>query len=196
MAPAASLQGEFASLQSTTSVNCGRTMTDLLSKQALTDRVSRELGTATADHLVTRLAQAIAQPDVMFAVVTLLEELEQVSPKAARGALEALPELDRRAGLLLVRSWLDLGVALAESSGATALKYFKDSPLILGVIGSPVARAAVLAIGIEMADQDANVTLEYLRSAPLILSVVPESQVRPWLDIAVDLMQVDVVVAL
>ncbi len=132
----------------------------------------------------------------MFAVLTLLDELEQVSPKAARGALEALPELDRRVGLWLVRSWLDLGVALAESSGATALKYFKDSPLILGVIESPEARAAVLAIGIEMADQDANVTLEYLRSAPLIFSAVPVSQVRPWLEIAVDLMQVDVVVAL
>ena len=41
-------------------------------------------------------------------------------------AVEALPELHRRAGCSQLVSWLDVGVALAESSGATALKYFKD----------------------------------------------------------------------
>lgn len=165
-------------------------------QNALIDRLAGELGAATARELVARLAGAMGKADVVAAVLTLLAELEEVSPKAARAAIEALPELDRRAGLLQVTSWLDLGVALAESSGATALKYFKDSPLIIGLIEQSDARAAVLAIGLEMADQDANVVLEYLRTAPQILSVVAPDQLRSWLEIGVELTQVDVVVGL
>lgn len=171
-------------------------MADFSTQNALIDRLADELGAATAEVLVARLAGATGKPDTVAAVLTLLNDLEEVSAKATRSAIEALPELDRRAGLSQVRSWLDLGVALAESSGATALKYFKDSPLILGVIELPHAQAAVLAIGLEIADQDANVTLEYLRTAPQILSVVPPDQLRAWLDIGVELTQVDVVVGL
>ena len=167
-------------------------------QQLLIDRVARELGSATADDLVAQIAKAGGDGNIssMAAVLTLFDELEQVSPKAARAAIEALPELDRRAGLVLARPWLDLGVALAESSGAAALKYFKDSPLILGVIEPPQAQAAVLAIALELADHDANVTLEYLRSATQILAVVPAERLRPWLDIGVELTQVNVVVGL
>ena len=62
------------------------------------------------------------------------------------------------------------------TSGATALKYFKDSPLVLGIIEQPESRAAVLEVGLEMADQDANVTLEYVRTAPGNFS---DSDLRP-----------------
>jgi hypothetical protein len=171
-------------------------MADFLTQNALIDRLANELGVTTAEALVARLAGAAGRPDTVAAVLSLLDELDEVSAKAARAAIEALPELDRRTGLLQVTPWLDLGVALAESSGATALKYFKDSPLILGAIELPHAQAAVLAIGLELADRDANVTLEYLRTAPQILSVVPPDQLRPWLDIGVELTQVDVVVGL
>ncbi|MBI3356233.1 MAG: hypothetical protein HY038_05585, partial [Nitrospirae bacterium] len=171
-------------------------MTNFSTRKALIKRLAGELGAATAEMLVTRLAGAADKTDLVAAVLTLLHELEEVSAKAARAAIEALRELDRRAGLLQVIPWLDLGVALAESSGATALKYFKESPLILGVIDLPDAQAAVLAVGIEMADKDANVTLEYMRTAPQILSIVPLDQLRPWLDIGVKLTRVDVVVGL
>lgn len=171
-------------------------MADFSTPRALIDRLAGELGAATAEVLVTRLAGAAGQPNTAAAVLTLLEELEKVSAKAACAAIEALPELERRAGLSQVASWLDLGVALAESSGATALKYFKDSPLIIGLIEQADARAAVLAIGLEMADQDANVTLEYLRTAPQILTAVPPDQLKPWLEISVELTKVDVVVGL
>ncbi len=165
-------------------------------QNALIDRLAGELGAGTARGLAARLAGATDKPDRVAAVLTLLAELEKVSPKAARAAIEALPELDRRAGLLLVTSWLELGLALAESSGATALKYFKDSPLILGVIQPSQAQAALIAIGLELAGQDANVALEYLRTAPRILSVLPPEQLRPWLHIGVEVTQVDVVVGL
>lgn len=171
-------------------------MAHLTTHKALIDRLAGELGAATAEVLVAQLAGAAGKSDTVAAVLTLLDELEEVSAKAACAAIEALPELDRRAGLAQIAPWLDLGVALAESSGATALKYFKDSPLILGVIELPDAQAAVLTMGLEMADQDANVTLEYLRTAPQILSVVPPDQLRPWLDIGIELTQVDVVVGL
>ncbi|WP_455388608.1 hypothetical protein, partial [Petrachloros mirabilis] len=94
--------------------------------EQLLQRLANELGRGPAAELVTKLVQAGWQAP---AIVALLDELEEFSSKVARAAIEALPDLDRRAGLAQVVSWLDLGVALAESSGATALKYFKDSPL-------------------------------------------------------------------
>ncbi len=171
-------------------------MNDVSNRKALIDRLAGELGAATAESLATRLTELEGEANVLAAVLSLLSELEEQSSKAARAAVEALPELDRRAGCSHVIPWLDLGVALAESSGATALKYFKDSPLILGLIEPAGARKAVLEIGLEMADQDANVTLEYLRTAPQILAAVPTEQLRPWLEISVELTKVDVVVGL
>ncbi len=162
----------------------------------LTERLVPELGAEVAEALVTKMAGAAGTVQTMAAVRELLDELEDLSAKAVHAAVEALPELDRRAGLAHVVPWLDLGVALAESSGATALKYFKDSPLILGLLEPPEARTAVLEIGLELADRDANVTLEYLRVTPQILSVSSLGEVRPWLDIGIELTSVDVVVGL
>jgi hypothetical protein len=160
----------------------------------LRERLAGELGSAVSEALAVRLAAD--RSDAVAAVLTLLDELEEVSGKAARAAIGALPELDRRAGMSHLIPWLDLGIALAESSGATTLKYFNDSPLILGLIEQPEARTAVLTIGLELADQDANVTLEFLRSAPHMLSVVPIHDLRPWLDLGIELVAVDVVVGL
>jgi len=162
----------------------------------LRERLAAELGAPVSDSLIVRLAEAQDRSDTVAAVLTLLDELEDISAKAARAAIEALPELDRRTGLAPVISWLDLGIALAESSGATALKYFKDSPLILGLIEESSSRTAVLAMGLELADQDANVTLEYLRAAPHMLSVVSLKDLRPWLEIGLELVAADVVVGL
>ncbi len=162
----------------------------------LRERLAGELGSAVSEALAVRLAESRDRSDTVTAVLTLLDELEEVSAKAARAAIEALPELDRRAGFTHLISWFDLGIVLAESSGATALKYFKDSPLILGLIEQPNARTAVLAMGLELADQDANVALEYLRAAPNLLSVVPPDDLRPWLEIGLELVAADVVVGL
>lgn len=165
-------------------------------QQILHQRLTSELGTAAAETLVTQLPQATGRPDAEARVLTLLDELGELSAKTACVAIEALPELDRRARLGDILLWLDLGVALAESSGASALKYFKDSPLVLGLIDSAPARAEVLTIGLELAEQDANVALEYIRHAPQILSDVPAAHLRPWLAIGIELTQVNVVVGL
>jgi nitric oxide reductase NorD protein len=163
---------------------------------ALIERLAPELGAAAAAALVVKIEGAARKPEALTAVRAFLDELEDLSAKAAHAAIEALPELDRRAGLAHVVPWLDLGVALADSSGAIALKYFKDSPLILGLLEPSEARTAVLEIGLELADRDANVTLEYLRATPQMLSVSSLGDVRPWLDIGVELTAVDVVVGL
>jgi len=162
----------------------------------LQDRLVSELSPMVAETLVTRLVQETGKPDVSAQVLMLLDELSELSEKAACAAVGALPELDRRAGLSQIILWLDLGIALTESSGASALKYFKESPLVLGLIDSGDVRTEVLTIGLEIAEQDANVALEYMRQAPQILPDVPMTDLRPWLEIAAELTQINVVVGL
>lgn len=161
--------------------------------QQLIARLGEGLDHPTAVRLVEHLAAAGHRCDQ---VVALLDELTEVSAKAAQGAVEALPELDRRGGLPWVSLWLDVGVALAESSGATALKYWKDSPIALSLIEPPESRPAVLTVMLELAERDANVALEFLRTAPRLASVIPVDQISAWLDIAVEVARVDVVVGL
>ena len=163
---------------------------------ALIDRLVGDLGKATAEQLVAQVHALGGKPEPVAAVLSLLEELAEVSEKVGRAAVEALPELARRAGLAPVVPWLNLGIVLVESSGASALKYFKESPRMLGVVEQPEARIAILSVGAELAEQDANVTLEYLRTAPLLLEVIPAGQLQPWLEVGVELTQIDVVVGL
>ncbi len=171
-------------------------MTDVASRQLLRDRLVSELSPTIAETLVTRLAQETGKPDLSAQVLTLLDELSELSEKVACAAVGALPELDRRGGLSHLILWLDLGIALTESSGASALKYFKESPLVLGLIEQPEARSEVLTIGLEIADQDANVTLEFMRQAPQIVASVPSDQLRRWLDVGIELTHINVVVGL
>lgn len=171
-------------------------MTDFSAEKTLIERLARELGTEAAAALVARAAKAVGTPDAVAHLATLLDELDEMSAKAANAAIHALPELDQRAGLSEVIPWLDLGIALAESSGAAALRYFKHSPVILGLLDGTDARTTVLTIGLEAADRDANVALEYLRVAPDILRTVPVHEVRRWLDIGIELVAVDAVVGL
>ena len=111
----------------------------------LINRLAGELDAVEAAALVPRIVAAAHKP---AAILALLDELEAISAKAVRAAIEALPELDRRAGCSQIHAWLDLGVALAASSGAIALKYFKDSPLIFGLIERSDRQAAVLAMAL------------------------------------------------
>ncbi|HEX6727716.1 MAG TPA: hypothetical protein VF078_10205, partial [Nitrospira sp.] len=171
-------------------------MTEESIQRTLLQRLAAELGALDAERLATRLRQATSRPDMDTRLLTLLDELQALSPKTARAAVEALPELDRRDGLSHIILWLDLGVALAQSSGASALKYFKDSPLVLGLIEQADARTEILTIGLEIAEQDANVALEYIRYAPQILSELSDTQLRPWLDIGIELTEANVVVGL
>ena len=159
-------------------------------------KLAEELGPATAQHLVSRLADSTAKPNQVEGVLLLLDELHEVSPKVARAAIESFPDLQQRGRLSDAVAWLDLGIALAESSGAIGLKFFKESPLVLGLIEQPSVRSLVLKTALELAEQDANVALEFLRVAPEVVTVISPDQLGAWLEIGFELTQVDFVVAL
>ncbi len=161
-------------------------------EEKLVELIAVVLDRPTAADMVARLSQAGTVP----AVLALIEELEGVSSKATRAALEALPELHRRVGLQTVVAWLDLGVALAGSSGATALRYFKESPLILGLFESSSARDLALSVALELAESDVNVALEFVRAAPESLALLPSDQLAPWVEAGLDLARLDHVLGL
>ena len=106
------------------------------------------------------------------------------------------PDLQQRGRLSDAVAWLDLGTALAESSGAIGLKFFKESPLVLGLIEQASVRSLVLKTALELAEQDANVALEFLRVSPEVVTVISPDQLGAWLEIGFELTQVDFVVAM
>ncbi|NOT97327.1 MAG: VWA domain-containing protein [Nitrospira sp.] len=164
--------------------------------QQLIAKLAEELGPATAQHLVACLVEASVKPNQAEGVLLLLDELDELSPKVARAAIESFPDLQRRDRLSDAVAWLDLGIALAGSSGAIGLKYFKESPLVLGLIETPSGRSLVLKTALELAEQDANVALEFLRVSAEAVTVISPDQLEAWLEIGFELTQVDFVVAL
>lgn len=140
------------------------------------------------------IARVAVRPGTLEGLSVLLEELSEDAPKAARGAIAALPELQRRAGLSDVLAWIDLGVALAGSSGAVALRYFKESPVLLGLVDH-AARASVLEAALELADHDANVAWEFFRVAPELVTVLPPQAWSAWMDVAGELAATDFTLA-
>lgn len=162
----------------------------------LTERLTDPLGRATAIELVEALAKSVRRSDSVQAALVLLDELEKISPKVARCAIEAFPELMRRGCLDHAVPWLDLGIAIAGSSGAAAMKYFKESPLLLRAVEPDSARAHVLGVALEWTEQDPNVGLELFRVAPELTRVLPADQLRAWGEIGAELACVDYVVGI
>ncbi len=160
-------------------------------QETLVARLAAALGEALARELAGEMDRA----GQTAAALALLDELREVSAKAAQSAIEALPELLRRAGLADVVAWLDLGVALAESSGAASLKYFKDGPLVLGLL-EPALRRATLALALELAEDDPNVALEFFRRTPELLTLLPASELRAWAEACAELAKVEYVLGI
>ncbi len=157
----------------------------------LAARLAQGLGEAAASQLAGEMERAGRTAEVL----TLLDELRAVSVKAAAGAAEALPELQRRSGLSDIVAWLDLGVALGGSSGAAALRYFKDSPLVLGLL-DPAMRRVALSLALELAEDDPNVALEFFRRTPELLTVLPASDLCAWAEACAELARVEYVLGI
>ncbi|MDR4472373.1 MAG: hypothetical protein MRJ92_06920 [Nitrospira sp.] len=162
--------------------------------QQLLDLLADQLGGDSAAVVVTAIAESSARPDTLDGVLVLLEELTDEAPKAARGAIDALAELQRRGLLAEVLSWLDVGVALAADSGALALRFFKESPILLGLL-EPSQRGVVLTAGLELADRQANVAVEFVRIAPDVIGVLPPDEWPTWLELACELAETDFALA-
>lgn len=159
----------------------------------LLDVLSSRLEQATADGLVATLARM----GLTVPVLELFSELRDISTKVAHEAIDALPEFQRRCGLEAIVGWLDVGISLAESSGATGLKYFKESPLLLGVLDSATHRTHVLTLTLKMADGHSplapNCAFEFFRKAPELLLVVPSSALQIWGEVGLELAEWDYV---
>lgn len=160
----------------------------------LVERLADQLGPDPAAALVDAIHAAASRPDAEAGVWLLLEELSDGAPKAAKAAVEALMELQHRGLLAEVLPWLDLGVAIAADSGALALRFFKESPLLLGLLDPP-QRAVVLAAGLELADRQANVAVEFFRVAPEVVSVLPPTDWPMWMELACELSETDFALA-
>jgi len=85
-------------------------------------------------------------------------------------------------------------VAIAADSGALALRFFKESPLLLGLL-EPSSRAIVLAAGLELADRQANVAVEFIRIAPEAVGVLSPADWPVWMDLACELTETDFALA-
>ena len=140
------------------------------------------------------LARTTERPDALQAILVLLKELDDVSGKAAKMASETFPELERRGLLGHAVPWLDLGLAIAQVSGAASLRYFKESALLLSLIEPPRARDIVLRLGLELSEEDHTVALEFFRVAPECLSVIPAEALERWAVIGADLARTNHVV--
>ncbi|HJU04381.1 MAG TPA: VWA domain-containing protein [Nitrospiraceae bacterium] len=161
----------------------------------LIDRLVGLLDYAMASDLTRDLLRAANGAHGRSAIMALLDELEDLSPKVLEFAIEALPELRRRGALPVVIPWLDLGVALAGSSGAAAMKYFKESPLVLSLLVEG-SRSPVLAVALELAESDPNVALDFFRKAPELLAILPASDLTAWTEVGVELARVDYVLGI
>ncbi len=164
------------------------------SSQQLLDRLADQLGPDSATAVVNAIAGSATRPDVLDGVLLLLEELTEEAPKAARGAIDAFADLQRRGLLAEVLPWLDLGVAIAADSGALALRFFKESPLLLGLL-DPSKRAIVLTAGLELADRQANVAVEFIRIAPEVIDVLSPKDWPIWMELACELAETDFALA-
>lgn len=145
-------------------------------------------GAALADDLLA------CGGHVAAAVLSLLDELEETSRKGLTAAVAGLAALRQRQGLTVVVPWLDLGIAIAQSSGATALKYFQESPLLIQLLPTTDAQERTLQQGLELAERDANIALEWVRQAPSLLSILPAARRPEWAEIGLELADVDYVV--
>ena len=107
-----------------------------------------QLDATTAQGLFDQLSEAHNQN----LVLELLDELREVSSKVHGEAVSALGEVGRRGCLASAVPWLDLGITLAQASGALGLRYFKESPTILGLFDETHSRDELLAEVLEFAD--------------------------------------------
>ena len=164
------------------------------SRGALLSRLETLLPRAQALEVASAIG-ALPVP-VSPTVCDLLDELRELSSKILQHAVEALPDLARREALEAIVPWLDLGVAVAGSSGAAAMKYFRESPLALGLIEEKAARAEVLTIALELAEQDANVALDFVRSSPELLTALSLGDLRAWADVGMELARLDYVLGI
>lgn len=163
------------------------------------NQLSHYLSGPLGSRAAQELSELFTVPEHRQQIIALLAELQETSRKLFEVAVNAIPELIRRCEPGIIIPWLDLTVCLAASSGATTLKYLRESPLILGVLENERTRSAVLAASLEIADGNSayapNCAFEFFRKTPELLLVIPQSDLLAWGELGLELAEWDFVLA-
>jgi hypothetical protein len=145
------------------------------------------LDTATAQLLYEQLREVRHQSPVL----ELLSELKEISSKIQSEAVWALGEVNRRGCLASVIPWLDLGITFAQASGALGLRYFKESPIILGFLEKEPQRDELLAHVLELADGSLEAApqcaYEWFKVLPQLCGVVSLPEIQEWARLGMEL---------
>jgi len=166
--------------------------------------VSKQLRAEFSAHLTPETMESVISALVMSGVAPqvgeLLDELKASSNKLCQVAVETLPEFLRRCDPLMVVPWLDLAICLGAASGATTLKYFRESPFLLGVVDSIDRRRDIVTAALELADSGSDVApncaFEFFRKAPELLLVDASTSLEEWGQIGLELARWDFVLGI
>ncbi|MGB0909901.1 MAG: nitric oxide reductase activation protein NorD [Nitrospirales bacterium] len=147
--------------------------------------------------MARKLSDDLGQYGIADTVLELLQELQDASSKIASEAVWTLEEYHRRCELDTLIPWLDLGISLTQTKGALGLRYFKESPLVLGVLDSSAQRLSLLQLILELADGPADVApncaFEFFKKAPELLLEIPIEELIPWAEAGMELAEWDYV---
>jgi nitric oxide reductase NorD protein len=145
------------------------------------------LDTATAQLLYEQLRETRHESPVL----DLLNELKEISSKIQSEAVWALGEVNRRGCLASVIPWLDLGITFAQASGALGLRYFKESPVLLGFLEKEPQRDELLAHVLELADGSLEVApqcaYEWFKVLPQLCGEISLPEIQEWARLGMEL---------
>ncbi len=109
----------------------------------------------------------------------LRARIDVVSSKAASAFDEAVAGVVPLLTPDDLTQWVDLGCAIAAGSAAAAVKYFRESPSLLGRLPTQ-RRPAVLRVARSLARNEPNVALELLRHAASLTERFDDTQLEQW----------------
>jgi nitric oxide reductase NorD protein len=162
-------------------------MSSLTPKDELLEFFLDRLDTATAQLLYEKLQENHSRTPVF----ELLSELKEISSKIQSEAIWALGEMHRRDCLTSVIPWLDLGITFTQTSGALGLRYFKESPLILGCLEEEPNRNELLAHVLELADGSLEAApqcaYEWFKVLPQFCKEINLPQMQEWARLGMEL---------
>ncbi|WP_342349594.1 VWA domain-containing protein [uncultured Nitrospira sp.] len=143
---------------------------------------------ATTAH---SLDEQLRDPRLRVPVLELLIELQEISSKIQSEAVWSLGELNRKGCLASVIPWLDLGITFAQASGALGLRYFKESPMILGFLEGESNRDELLAHVLELADGSNEAApqcaYEWFKVLPQVCGEMAIPELQEWARLGMDL---------
>lgn len=170
-------------------------------KKAAIEIMEDRLQTLLIDRLDAKSARevmaALGQNGQREMVLDLLDELGDVSSKVRGEAIWALGEVSRVGRLSCVGPWLDLGITLAEASGALGLRFFKESPAILGFLPATPRTGELLRQVLELADGAVETApqcaFEFFKVLPRLPEDICVSELQEWAHLGMELAQWDYV---